>query len=76
MRKLKQSMAILLGAAMTISLLPSLPATAAEEKMEVVAQYDMSYADGYLTDISGNETTRNYRGLPMVILQKTREARY
>ena len=50
MRKLKQSMAILLGAAMTISLLPSLPATAAEEKMEVVAQYDMSYADGYLTD--------------------------
>ena len=63
MRKLKQSMAILLGAAMTISLLPSLPATAAEEKMEVVAQYDMSYADGYLTDISGNENHAKLQGI-------------
>lgn len=63
MRKFKQCMALLLGAAMTISLLPSLPAAAAEEKLEVVAQYDMSHKDGYLTDISGNENHAKLQGI-------------
>lgn len=54
----------MLATALTLSILPAPAAYAAGEgELEVVAEYDMTYSDGYLTDKSGNENHAKLNGI-------------
>lgn len=64
MRMFKKCGALMLATALTLSILPAPAAYAAGEgELEVVAEYDMTHADGYLTDKSGNENHAKLNGI-------------
>lgn len=68
----RRFLALLMSAAMAVTLLPAFSVKAEESsdtgnsgtpKQKVMAEYDMSHADGTLTDISGNGNNAKLVGI-------------